>query len=347
MMRTNGNTACTVLVTGGAGYVGSHACKALSQAGYLPVTLDSLERGHASAVKWGPLIIGSVGDRAILDHAMASSRPTAVLHFAAFAYVGESVANPGLYYRNNSYGSLNLLEAMRDHNVGAVVFSSTCATYGVPERLPICEGDTQRPINPYGESKLMVERMLQAFDVAHGIRSVALRYFNAAGSDPEGEIGWHHDPETRLLPRALMAARGDIPHLEIFGDDFDTPDGTCIRDYIHVSDLANAHVLALRYLTEGNRSLALNIGTGIGYSVRNVIDSVQRVSGSRVPLRIAARRPGDPPVLVAEPALARTVLGFVPFSSSLDCISWTALRWLEHRASEPINSTLRNGSPAL
>jgi UDP-arabinose 4-epimerase len=332
MTGASNGSAETVLVTGGAGYIGSHTCKALARAGYVPVTLDNLSRGHSSAVKWGPLIKGSVGDRAVLDNAFARHRPVAVLHFAAFAYVGESVSNPSLYYRNNTCSSLTLLEAMRDHNVGAVVFSSTCATYGIPQSLPIHEGDAQIPVNPYGESKLMVERMLTAFDSAHRLRSVALRYFNAAGSDRDVEIGWHHDPETRLIPRALMAAGGDISHLEVFGDDFDTADGTCVRDYIHVSDLAKAHVLALRYLMDGHPSVALNVGTGVGYSVRDVVDAAERVTGKHVHVLVGPRRTGDPPVLVADPSLARRLLGFTPTESSLEHISSTAWRWLQHRS---------------
>lgn len=320
-----------VLVTGGAGYVGSHTCKALARHGYHPVALDNLSRGHASAVQWGPLVRADLGDSQALDESFALYKPIAVLHFAAFAYVGESVACPALYYRNNTFDTLTLLEAMQRHDVTCIVFSSTCATYGIPERVPICEQDRQQPVNPYGASKLMVERMLHDFGVAHGLRYMALRYFNAAGSDPDGEIGWKHDPETRLIPRALLAARAEQPPLEIFGDDFPTADGTCIRDYIHVSDLADAHVLALKHLMQGKPSLSLNLGTGAGHSVLDVIRGIERTFGRQVPARVMQRRAGDPPVLVADPSLANHVLGFSARQSSLEQILRTAWNWLERQ----------------
>ena len=235
------NREKAVLVTGGAGYIGSHACKALSQAGYLPVTYDNLVYGHEWAAKWGPLEQGDILDRARLEEVMNRYSPKAVMHFAAFAYVGESVTDPGKYYRNNVLGSLTLLEAMRGHDVRHLVFSSTCATYGIPDSLPIQENAPQNPINPYGASKLFVERMLKDFEAAHGISSIALRYFNAAGADPDNEIGESHDPETHLIPLVLDAASGRRSDVTIFGTDYPTPDGTCIRDYIHVSDLADAH----------------------------------------------------------------------------------------------------------
>ena len=229
-----------ILVTGGAGYIGSHACKALAKAGYTPIAYDNLVYGHEWAVKWGPFEQGDILDRKRLDEVIKKYRPAAIMHFAAFAYVGESVEQPGKYYRNNVTGSLTLLEAMRDHGVPYIIFSSTCATYGEPEQIPIPENHKQSPINPYGHSKLMIEQMLSDFDVAHGIRSVSLRYFNAAGADPDGETGEDHDPETHLIPLVLDAAIGKRPSITIFGDDYDTPDGTCIRDYIHVTDLASA-----------------------------------------------------------------------------------------------------------
>lgn len=241
-MDSNNN----ILVTGGAGYIGSHTCKALAQAGFTPVSYDNLVYGHRWAVRWGPLEEGDIGDRARLDAVLERYRPAAVMHFAAYAYVGESVLDPGKYYRNNVAGTLTLLEAMRDHGVGHVVFSSTCATYGEPERVPIDEDHPQRPINPYGASKQMIERMLGDFAAAHGLGWIALRYFNAAGADPNSEIGEQHDPETHLIPLALDVAASARPSITIYGDDYETPDGTCIRDYIHVSDLADAHVLALR-----------------------------------------------------------------------------------------------------
>lgn len=323
-----------VLVTGGAGYIGSHTCKALARRGYTPITLDSLSRGHAVAVKWGPLVTADIGDPDALEHVFVRYRPIAVLHFAGFAYVGESMSNPALYLRNNAFGTLTLLELMQRHDVTNIVFSSTCATYGIPVRVPICEEDPQQPVNPYGESKLMVERMLRHFGIAHGTRFVALRYFNAAGSDPDGEIGWQHEPETRLIPRALKAVREEAPALEIFGNDFPTPDGTCIRDYIHVSDLADAHVLALEYLMQGKSSVCLNLGTGAGYSVREVIRAIDRTMRKTVPAQVAPRRIGDPPVLVADPSMADRLLGFCPQHSSLDEILHTAWNWLERQSSE-------------
>ncbi|MGH7037686.1 MAG: UDP-glucose 4-epimerase GalE [Stellaceae bacterium] len=318
--------ARSVLVTGGAGYVGSHACKALAGAGYLPVAYDNLSRGHREAVRWGPLIEGDTADRTRLLAAIKQHQIGAVLHFAAFAYVGESVADPALYYRNNLVGSLALIEAMRESGVTKIVFSSTCATYGVPDAVPIPESARQAPINPYGETKLAVERALHWY-AAHGLRSVSLRYFNAAGADPAGEIGERHDPETHLIPLVLEAALGRRAVVEVYGTDYPTPDGTAIRDYVHVADLAAAHVLALDHLTAGGESLMLNLGTGSGHSVRAVIAAAERISGRRVPYRAAPRRPGDPPVLVADARLATERLGWRPSASDLDTIIGTALAW--------------------
>lgn len=253
------NSAKHILVTGGAGYIGSHACKALALAGYTPVAYDNLVYGHESAVKWGPFEKGDISDRKRLDQVIEKHRPAAVMHFAAYAYVGESVDDPGKYYRNNVVGTLTLLEAMRDHSIDQFVFSSTCATYGVPQQMPIAEDHTQQPINPYGASKLMVEQMLRDFGVAHGLRAISLRYFNAAGADPDAEIGEDHDPETHLIPLVLDAAAGRRESIAVFGDDYATPDGTCIRDYIHVTDLASAHVLALQALESGAESNAYNL----------------------------------------------------------------------------------------
>ena len=316
----------SVLVTGGAGYVGSHACKALSRAGYLPVAYDNLSRGHREAVRWGPLVEGDTADRARLVAAIARYQVGAVLHFAAFAYVGESVADPALYYRNNLIGSLALLDAMRETGVGRIVFSSTCATYGIPEAVPIPESARQSPVNPYGETKLAVERALRWYE-AHGLRSVALRYFNAAGADRDGEIGERHEPETHLIPLVLEAALGERPFVEVYGTDYPTPDGTAIRDYVHVEDLAAAHVAALEHLAAGGESLALNLGTGSGHSVREVIAVGERVSGRTVPCRAAPRRPGDPPVLVADARLAATRLGWRARVSDLETLMGTALAW--------------------
>ena len=317
----------TVLVTGGAGYIGSHACKALAHAGYLPVSYDSLEHGHAEAVRWGSLEQGNIADRARLDEVITRHRPVAVMHFAAYAYVGESVSDPGKYYRNNVAGSLALFEALRDHGIAACIFSSTCATYGVPQRLPLTEDHPQQPINPYGASKLMVERMLGDFDAAHGLRSISLRYFNAAGADPEGETGEAHDPETHLIPLVLDAAAGTRPSVTVYGSDYDTADGTRIRDYIHVSDLADAHVLAMRALLDGAKTTAYNLGNGAGFSVREVIDCARRVTGRDIAVAEGARRPGDPAVLVGDASRIRSELGWSPKHAGLDTIIESAWRW--------------------
>jgi UDP-glucose-4-epimerase GalE len=319
----------TILVTGGAGYVGSHACKALAAAGHTPVTYDNLSRGHREFARWGPLEIGDIADAAKLDSAFARHRIDAVMHFAALAYVGESVEQPALYYRNNVGGTLELLEAMRRAGVKLLVFSSTCSTYGVPERMPITEDLPQQPINPYGMSKLVVERVLRDYEPAYGLRSVALRYFNAAGCDPDGEVGEEHDPETHLIPRVLMAADGMLPHVDVFGTDYPTPDGTCLRDYIHVADLADGHVRALAYLQRGGASTAINLGTGRAFSVREVIAAAERVTGRRIPVHEGPRRAGDPPVLVADATRARLVLGFAPGFTEIEPIVATAWRWHE------------------
>lgn len=317
----------TVMVTGGAGYVGSHACKALASAGFLPVTIDNMINGHDWSVKWGPLVRADLSDSTALDTAFASYQPLAVLHFAAFAYVGESVREPGKYYRNNVAGTLNLLDAMLRHRCRHIVFSSSCATYGDPTVIPISEDHLQQPINPYGRSKLMVERILRDYEHAHGIRYCALRYFNAAGADPDGEIGEDHTPETHLIPLVIDAALGRRPHVELFGTDYPTADGTAVRDYIHVSDLAEVHVRALGHLLTDRASICLNVGTGSGQSVREVVEAVQRLTRSVVPTRNAPRRPGDPPILVADPARAAAVLGWQPRISNLETIVATAARW--------------------
>jgi UDP-arabinose 4-epimerase len=317
----------TILVTGGAGYVGSHACKALARAGYRPVAYDSLIRGHREAVRWGPLVQADLADAKRLTDTIKRFEVAAVLHFAAFAYVGESVEEPGLYFRNNVANTLTLLEAMRISAVRRIVFSSTCATYGVPERVPITESAPQRPVNPYGESKLMVERMLHWYGAAHGFTHAALRYFNAAGADPEGEIGEDHEPETHLIPLVLQAAMGQRARIDVLGTDYPTPDGTAIRDYIHVQDLADAHVRAVQLLLRGGLSITVNLGTGAGHSVREVIAAAERVTGRRVPRREAPRRFGDPPVLVADPSRARELLGWTAKHSDLDTILKTAWAW--------------------
>ena len=320
-----------ILVTGGAGYIGSHACKALAAAGYTPISVDNLVYGHRWAVRWGPLEVGDIGDRAFIDGVLERYRPSAVLHFAAYAYVGESVEHPGKYYRNNVAGSLTLIEALRDQAIDKLIFSSTCATYGVPEQVPIPEQHPQRPINPYGSSKLMIEQILRDFDCAHGLRSIALRYFNAAGADPDAEVGEAHDPETHLIPLVLDAAAGARPSITVYGDDYETPDGTCIRDYIHVTDLADAHVRALQALEQGAASTAYNLGNGRGFSVREVIERAAAITGCPVPVEIGPRRPGDPPRLVGDAERIRSELGWQPSYADLDSIIATAWRWHQLR----------------
>ena len=317
----------SVLVTGGAGYIGSHACKALARAGYRPVVFDNLSRGHREAVRWGPLVEGDIADRAKLTAAFDQYRVSAVMHFAAYAYVGESVTDPALYYRNNLAGTLSLIEAMREAGVDTIVFSSTCATYGDPASVPIRETAVQLPVNPYGETKLAIERALRWYGEAYGLRWAALRYFNAAGADPDGEIGELHEPETHLIPLVLQAALGERPHIDIYGTDYPTPDGTAIRDYIHVQDLADAHLRALEHLGAGEGSKALNLGTGQGHSVREVIQAAETISGRQIACRHTPRRQGDPPALVADPGLATELLGWRPQISDLDSIISTALAW--------------------
>lgn len=321
----------TILVTGGAGYIGSHTCKALKKAGYTPVSLDNMVYGHDWAVKWGPLVRGDILSAADLDGVFAKFKPSGVLHFAAFAYVGESVHNPAKYYHNNVTGTLSLLDAMRRHGCGHIVFSSTCATYGVPQSLPIPEDHPQHPINPYGWSKLMIEQILRDYEQAYGLTHAALRYFNAAGADPDGEIGEDHDPETHLIPLVIHAALGLRKHIEVFGTDYDTPDGTAIRDYIHVTDLADAHVAAISRLLDKGGSMMLNLGTGVGNTVRQVIEAVERVSGRTVPVVEGPRRAGDPPALYANAGGAGRLLNWTPRLSDIEATVATAWRWHEKR----------------
>jgi UDP-arabinose 4-epimerase len=317
----------TILVSGGAGYIGSHAAKLLAQAGFNPVVLDNLSRGHRPAVKWGPFVFGDIVDSHLVSQTIQEYNVRAVLHFAASAYVGESMSSPRSYFLNNVRNTLNFLEAVVESGIKSIVFSSTCATYGIPETLPIAENHPQRPVNPYGDSKLFVERVLHWYGQAYGLRSVVLRYFNAAGADPDGDIGEEHEPETHLIPRVIHAAVGKLPEVEIFGSDYDTPDGTAIRDYIHVSDLAHAHVLALKYLLSGGASCALNLGTGKGHSVLEVIRTVERESRRSIQIKLQPRRDGDPPVLVAQSDLAKAALNWSPHFSSLQTIVQTALAW--------------------
>lgn len=338
-----------ILVTGGAGYIGSHACKALAAAGYTPVSFDSLVYGHRWAVRWGPLVEADLADRSAIERALREYSIDAVIHFAAFAYVGESMSDPGKYFRNNVACTLNLLDAMHQANVRRIVFSSTCATYGIPDVVPITEDHPQRAVNPYGESKLFVEKMLHWYGSAHGLQWTALRYFNAAGADPDGEIGEDHSPETHLIPLAIETALGVRPELQVMGTDYATPDGTAIRDYIHVADLADAHVRALRRLQIGGPSGAINLGTGTGHSVRDVISMVEKVTGRQVKTRNAPRRAGDPPALVAAPGRALEQLDWRPQASGLENIVRTAYRWhCRHAAgASPSHERLEDtGSPA-
>jgi UDP-glucose-4-epimerase GalE len=319
-----------ILVTGGAGYVGSHACKALTAKGYVPITYDNLSRSSPSAVKWGPLEKGDIADGQQLRAVLEKYRPRALMHFAAYAYVGESVEQPLLYYGNNFTGTAVLLQTLVDYYCIPIVFSSSCATYGLPEHVPIAEDHPQRPINPYGHSKLFVERMLADLHNACGLPWIALRYFNAAGADPDGEIGEAHDPETHLIPLVLAAARTGTP-VRIFGNDYDTADGSCVRDYIHVSDIADAHVLALEYLLNGGNSCALNLANARGYSVKEVIAAAEAVCGRTVPSEVAARRPGDPPVLIGDASRAHVLLGWRPTRSNLEMQIADAWKWMKLR----------------
>jgi UDP-arabinose 4-epimerase len=314
----------TILVTGGAGYVGSHACKALAASGWLPITYDNLVHGHRQAVRWGPLEEGDTADRARLDAVITRYRPDAVMHFAAFTSVGESVADPDKYWRNNRDATLTLLDAMQHHGIKRFVFSSTAAVYGTPDVVPIPEDAPKRPINPYGETKWAVEQALAERAAEFGLSATALRYFNAAGADPEGMIGEEHDPETHLIPLALDAVAGRGPPLTLFGEDYPTPDGTCIRDYIHVSDLAEAHV---RAVATGDGFQAFNLGTGHGSSVRQILDTVEKVTGRAVPHSVGPRRVGDPAELVADPRKAFAQLDWTPKHSDLDTIVATAWAW--------------------
>jgi UDP-glucose-4-epimerase GalE len=315
-----------VLVTGGAGYIGSHAAKALGRAGYRVVVFDSLIAGHRAAVRYGDLVVGDIVDAEAVRAALSEHDISAVMHFAAFLDVGESVRDPVKYYRNNVVGAVTVLEAMAAEKVGAFVFSSTCATYGEPIETPIAETHPQNPINSYGESKLAIERALPHFERAYGIHAVALRYFNASGADPDGELGEDHSPEIHVIPRAISAATGG-QGLTVFGDDYPTPDGTCLRDYIHVSDLADAHVKALEAIIETGKSGAYNLGTGRPHSVREVIDTVSRVTGRSVPWTLGPRRPGDPAVLYASPHKAQTELHWTPRYPELEAIVRTAWEW--------------------
>jgi UDP-glucose-4-epimerase GalE len=320
-----------ILITGGAGYVGSHCAKALAITGHEGIVFDNMLFGHREFVRWGKLIEGDIRDASALDAVFAAHQIDAVMHFAALAYVGESVTAPGRYYDVNVHGTRVLLDAMMHAGVCLIVFSSSCAIYGKPEHMPICENASLNPINPYGFTKLVCERMMDDFQRGYGQKSVRLRYFNAAGADPTGEIGEHHEPETHLIPLILDTASGLRPAVQIFGTDYQTPDGTAIRDYVHVSDLARAHVLALQYLLDGGETIALNLASGRGASVREVIESARAVTGAKIDARQSPRRPGDPPILVAEAKRARELLGWSVERSDLATIITDAWRWHQNR----------------
>ncbi len=313
-----------ILVTGGAGFIGSHTCKLLAAAGYLPVVYDNLCRGNAKSVAWGPLVTGDIRDQPALQQAIRMYQPKAIIHFAALAYVGESVSEPADYYSTNVAGTISVLDAARANAVDNIIFSSSCATYGVPETLPVRETSSQNPISPYGRTKLMGEQIIRDYASAYGMRYAILRYFNACGADPEGELGEWHTPETHLVPRVLMAASGLIDEIEVFGTDYETSDGTCVRDYIHVSDLARAHLRALMHIEAGGESLSVNLGTGRGVSIKEILQAVSRVTTKSVPAVFRSRRPGDPAELYADPGKARDHLGFVPELSDIDTIVRTA-----------------------
>ncbi|WP_299746459.1 UDP-glucose 4-epimerase GalE [uncultured Tateyamaria sp.] len=316
-----------VLVTGGAGYIGSHACKALRAAGYVPVTFDNLETGWRDAVKFGPFVQGDLLDRAALDAAFAKYEPVAVMHFAALSQVGESMQDPGRYWRNNVLGSLTLIEAAVAAQCLDFVFSSTCATYGDQDNVVLDEDSAQHPINAYGASKRAIEDILRDFEAAHGLRHVIFRYFNVAGADPEAEVGEFHQPETHLVPLMLDAIAGKRDALTVHGTDYDTPDGTCIRDYVHVCDLVDAHVLGLNWLENGKDSRVFNLGTGSGFSVREVIDHSRAVTNQAVPYVDGERRPGDCTKLVSGSTRAEAELGWTPTRSTLETMITDAWRW--------------------
>jgi UDP-glucose-4-epimerase GalE len=331
-----------VLITGGAGYIGSHTAKALARVGIEPVVYDNLSAGHRWAVKWGPLVEADLSDRLALRRTIQQYDITAAIHLAAHAYVGESIFEPRRYFENNVTNTLNLLDAFLDTGVGRVVFSSSCAVYGIPNAIPIREDHLKLPISPYGESKLFIERVLEWYGGAYDFRWAALRYFNAAGADPEQELGEFHDPETHLLPLVIEAAIGKRECIELFGADYPTADGTAIRDYIHVSDIAEAHVIALQKLFSGAESFSTNIGTGRGFSGREIVAAVEGVVGAKINVKLSPRRAGDPPVLVADPTRAESLLQWRPRHSSLENIVNTACRWHSRTfASSTLGSALQ------
>ena len=319
-----------ILVTGGAGYIGSHTCKELHKNGFTPVVLDNLSTGHAEFVKWGPFMLGDVQDEGHIRSAFEQYKPQAVIHFAASAYVGESVVEPEKYYNNNVIGSLNLLKVMREEKCTNLVFSSSCATYGLPQTTPITTDHIQKPINPYGTSKLIVEKAICDYIIAYQLNATILRYFNAAGADIDGDIGERHDPETHLIPNAINAALNDDKHLDLYGTDYDTHDGTCIRDFVHVSDLAEAHVLSLKKMlnqTAQAKQHIYNLGSEKGFSVYEIIRAVEEITKAKIKIKKRARRAGDPPILIADSTGARTKLNWVPKHSSLKTMISSAHQW--------------------
>ena len=319
-----------VMVTGGAGYIGSHVCKALHTAGYLPVVFDNLSTGHINAIKWGPFFRGDITDVGMLRKAFEYYAPYAVIHCAARAYVAESMSNPSRYYKNNLTGSISLFEVMLLTGVHKVVFSSSCAVYGIPSKLPVCEKQSVNPVSPYGWSKLVAEVILRDYARAYNLRSVSLRYFNAAGADLDGEIGESHDPETHLIPRVLTACENSDTQITIFGDNYSTRDGTCIRDYVHVSDLAEGHVIALKYLENSvNTSRVFNLGLGIGFSNLDIVRAAERVTKRRCQISFSSPRPGDPPELIADTSLARSELGWKPQILDIDLMLDSAWKWMK------------------
>ena len=317
----------TVLVTGGAGYIGSHVCKCLHAAGFLPVVVDNFSQGHRWAVRWGPLVEAAIDDQVAVAQAIRHYKPLGVIHLASSINVRDSIREPLFYYQNNVMATLRLLETLRQEGVRHFVFSSSAAVYGQPKTLPIREEHEKMPLHPYGRSKLMVEELLRDLSIAHGMRFAALRYFNAAGADPDGEIGEAHNPETHLIPLAILSALGQRGPFKIYGRDFPTSDGTAVRDYIHVTDLAEAHLASLLWIMRQDQNLTLNLGTGQGYSVQQVLGEVGRVVGKEVPVEVGMRVPEDPTALVADPSRAKTVLGWEPRYSDLDTIIETALAW--------------------
>lgn len=327
-----------ILVTGGAGYIGSHTCKALAQAGYLPISYDNLSRGHRWAVRWGPLEVGDISDEARVTEVVCKYQPLAVLHFAGYGYVGESMGEPSMYYGNNLVATWKLLEALRASGLKDIVFSSSCATYGGVHSSPITEETPQEPVSTYGLSKMTVERMLADYARAYAFRTISLRYFNAAGADPDGEIGEVHDPESHFIPLVLRAARGDESVVRINGSDYPTPDGTCVRDFIHVSDIASAHVLALSALIERGVTGAFNLGNGCGYSLKQIVEVARHVTGRNITCEIGPRRLGDPPYAVGNSGRAQSVLGWQPQYSDIGTIVSSAWRWMEVHELEHIQA---------